>query len=194
MTDSQYGRVEIGYLSNSIKVHYVDYDDYVIIKPNEIQFENRNGRYATYRPNGFSLFGSVTGSVLADLIISDSDAYFYLDGDARANNWYTNSLEELKRDIQEIPEGFASELIERMSIFAFKYKTDVQKGVYKEKIGPVIGEGYDTPPEILDPQKKGTDDHSALYLAIQAIKEQKKRIDELEEEIQRLKEVTSNGE
>jgi phage minor structural protein len=93
------------------------------------------------------------------------------DGNAWANHWYTYSLEELKQDIFSMPDGQALSLVNSVDIRSFRFKADVNAGKDNITYGPIIGEGYNTPNEFLSADGRGTDDHSALYLAIKSIQE-----------------------
>jgi phage minor structural protein len=93
-----------------------------------------------------------------------------VDGDASANAWNINSLEELKTDINEYDDSALS-VVNNTGIYFYKYKSDVEKGVINDHIGPIIGSGYDLPDSLLSPDKKHVDDHSAVFTAFKAIQE-----------------------
>lgn len=187
VTDNDVGAtVIVGHQSNAVRVQMTfNPDRHSELTPNELVFENGSFR-AVYDFDSVTLYHG--GTAVASLINANGSGFLDIKGDAYANNWYEHSLEELKEDIQSLPENYATKLINNMDILSFKYKSDVKRGINKAKIGPVISEKYQTPVEILDPEQRAVDDHSALFLAIKALQEANKRIERLEEEITLLKE------
>jgi|GEM_PF-1909280 len=190
ITTNNAGTIQIGYLGSMIYMFLTNYPEVnVELDPRNMIFHNEYEEEAWYGAEGFRFYHNNTS--VAYLVFPNGVGYFYLDGDATANNWYTNSLEELKQDIESLPDGYATELINEMDILAFRYKKDAERGIIRKKVGPVIGGSYNTPTDILDPTEKSTDDHSAIYLAIKALQEANKKIDALQSEIEALKGTSS---
>jgi len=96
-----------------------------------------------------------------------------------ASGYENGSLEEYKQDI-ELWNDSALDLIRGSEIYQYRLKQDVENGINKLKYSLVIGEGYSTPEEVLNPEKTSVDIYVQTSIAWKAIQE-------LAEENQNLK-------
>lgn len=100
---------------------------------------------------------------------------------------YTNlSLKELKENICKLKENSKNKLVTRKATDIIK-DTDICeynfKGQKHKQIGVVIGDGYNTPNEILNEDKKGVDLYSMISVLYKAFQEQVEEIQELKERL-----------
>ncbi|ASV67569.1 phage tail protein [Cytobacillus kochii] len=66
------------------------------------------------------------------------------------------SLEKYKQDIKPWDES-AIEIVRNSKVYEYFLKDDIEQGIYKKKYGFVIGEGYNTPNEILSSSAESVD-------------------------------------
>ncbi|WP_245902298.1 phage tail spike protein [Gracilibacillus dipsosauri] len=85
-----------------------------------------------------------------------------------ASSFTNGSLEEYKQDIRKLDLN-ASELINQATIYEYYLKSDVMNGVYKQRYGLIIGDGYNTPQEVVDGD--GVDQYAMNSLSWKAIQE-----------------------
>ena len=98
-----------------------------------------------------------------------------------------SSLESLKKNFIKLDSGLS--IIENSDIIKYNYKSEQDDD--KKHIGLVIPDengNYNTPDEIISKDGKGIDTYSMISIAWKAIQEQQKQINELKEEIKKLKE------
>lgn len=96
-----------------------------------------------------------------------------------------NSLKEVKKNIKKLTTD-AVKLIASTDLYKYNYKDESNKD--KKHIGIVIGDGYNYPEEILSSDGKGVDLYSMISVCFKAIQEQQVQIQELKNEINKLKE------
>lgn len=94
------------------------------------------------------------------------------------------SLENQKKNFVLFDKGL--ELVKNSDIYSYNLKDESDEA--KKHIGVVIGEGYNTPAEILSNDNQAVDLYSMISVAYKAIQEQQEMIDQLKEEIKVLKE------
>ncbi len=95
------------------------------------------------------------------------------------------STEDVKKNIRKLSTN-ALKLITSTDLYKYNYKDEDNKT--KKHIGIVIGNGYNYPEEILSSDGKGVDLYSMVSVCFKAIQEQQIQIQELKEEINKLKE------
>lgn len=96
-----------------------------------------------------------------------------------------NSLKEVKKNIKKLTTD-AVKLITSTDLYKYNYKDESNKD--KKHIGIVIGDGYNYPEEILSSDGEGVDLYSMISVCFKAIQEQQVQIQELKNEINKLKE------
>ena len=98
-----------------------------------------------------------------------------------------NSRESKKKNIK-IYDKDVIELIKNSEIYEYNYKNE--ENTDKKHIGFVIGDNggnYKTPDEIVSKEKDGIESYNVIAILWKAIQEQQKQIEELKEEISKLK-------
>lgn len=98
------------------------------------------------------------------------------------------SLAEQKKNFERMQDN-AINIIKKIDIY--KYNLKSEKDTDKKHIGFVIGEGYNYAKEVTSLENDGVDNYSFTSLCCKAIQEQQKIIGNLQEEINKLKEVTN---
>ena len=113
-----------------------------------------------------------------------SDAYAELhNGECNAFEFNNISLAEKKKDFEKLEN--ALDIIKQTDIYKYHYKDEKQK---KKHIGLVIGDKYKYSKELTNEKNDSVDLYSMIGVCFKAIQEQQKQIDELKEEIEKLKE------
>ncbi|WP_017473284.1 phage tail spike protein [Amphibacillus jilinensis] len=111
----------------------------------------------------------------------------------QASSFDTSSLSDYKTDIKHITLS-ALDTINQSDLCQYKLKSDVENGVYKNKYGLVIGEGYKTPEEVINYDGDAISQYDMNTLSWKAIQElstlvmtQKKELSELKQKLEELK-------
>jgi hypothetical protein len=102
----------------------------------------------------------------------------------RASAFPTGSMEAFKTDIKPYASS-ALKLIRESVIYDYKLKSELASGRVKTRIGLVIGQGYNTPEEIIDGD--GIEQYAMNSLGWKAIQELDKNQKEMEITIWQLK-------
>lgn len=102
-----------------------------------------------------------------------------------APSFNNTSTKEVKKNIRKLTTN-ALKLITSTDLYKYNYKDENNKD--KKHIGIVIGDGYNYPEEILSSDGKGVDLYSMVSVCFKAIQEQQVQIQELKDEINKLKE------
>lgn len=102
-----------------------------------------------------------------------------------APSFNNTSTEEVKKNIRKLTTN-ALKLITSTDLYKYNYKDESNKD--KKHIGIVIGDDYNYPEEILSSDGKGVDLYSMVSVCFKAIQEQQVQIQELKDEINKLKE------
>lgn len=97
------------------------------------------------------------------------------------------SLENQKKNFEKFKNGL--EIIKQVDIY--KYNLKSEKDTDKKHIGFVIGDNYKYSKELTSKENDGADIYSLASCCLQAIKEQQKMIENLQNEIKELKESRS---
>ena len=95
-----------------------------------------------------------------------------------------NSTEDTKKNIKDFKKN-ALNLIKNTDLYEYNYKGEKTKD--KKHIGIVIGKNYNYPKDILSNDGKGVDLYAMVSVCFKAIQEQQEQIEELKEEINKLK-------
>ena len=167
-------RMEIS--TEKIKSTYTGYDDYETrtdLEPNGVFLYTNGTEYAHINHVGISTSGhiSATGE------ISTTDKMY-------ATQFVQTSSKDLKKDI--LPFGEALEKVLATDIYEYRYKNEADDS--KKHIGAVVGQGYECCDEIVLADGKHIDLYAMISVLWKAVQEQQKQIDELTEEIKRIKE------
>ena len=112
--------------------------------------------------------------------------YMTYDGKVGAMQYDNISLEGRKKDFEKYDES-ALDIIKNIDIYKYRYKNEEDET--KKHIGLVIGDNYKYSKEITNDKNDGVDLYSFISVCCKAIQEQQEQIEELKEEINKLKEV-----
>lgn len=85
---------------------------------------------------------------------------------------------EKKKNIEKYNKSGLNEVL-NTDIYYFNYKEDKEKA--KNRIGAIIGEGYNCSEDILSQTKESISDYSMISVAYKAIQEQQEEIEKLKE-------------
>jgi hypothetical protein len=171
--DSKASEIDAGVMKANFFESWNDIDAHYSMSANQFLFINDGGRdtgISWITDGEFSLISNTQERIAikqGDVIINP---HLTVNGNAAANEWNINSLVELKTDIKAVEQSALS-VINSTDIYFYKYKSDVAKGIDAEHVGPIIGDGYNLPDIFLSSDRKGTDDHSAVYMAFKGIQE-----------------------
>jgi phage minor structural protein len=167
--DAKASEIDAGVMKANFFESWNDIDAHYSMSANQFLFINDGGRdtgLSWITDGEFSLISNTQERIAikqGDVIINP---HLTVNGNAAANEWNINSLLELKTDINAYS-GSALSVINSTDIYFYKYKSDTET----EHVGPIIGDGYNLPDIFLSSDKKGTDDHSAIFTTMQAVKE-----------------------
>lgn len=107
-----------------------------------------------------------------------------------ASAFVVNSKAEYKQNIEPLSAERAMDLIEHSDIYAYMLKEDVACGKPEQKFGCIIGNGYNTPMELMNYEQTGIQTADMLGIAFRGLqvlsansKAHEKRISELENEV-----------
>ena len=109
---------------------------------------------------------------------------FYINDTDNIEEYKSFIKEELKKNITVFNEN-AVDLIKNSDLYKFNYK--MEKDTDKQHIGFIIGDGYKTPLQIISNDGNAIDSYSMSSILWKAIQEQQEQIEELKEEINKLK-------
>ena len=119
-----------------------------------------------------------------DIYSNNGRTYASTDG-VRSPAFINNSTEDIKKNIKKLKTN-AIELIKNTDLYEFNYKNEKNKD--KKHIGVVIGKDYNYPKDILSDDEKGINLYSMVSICFKAIQEQQEQIENLQNEINKLKE------
>jgi phage minor structural protein len=108
-------------------------------------------------------------------IRTTSDQYY---ADITASAFNTSSLAKYKQDIEPWSDR-VWDIVKNMTLYRYRLKTDVEKGIDKIRYGFVIGDGYDTPEIIMTSDGEGVEQYLMNSLSLKISKEQIQEIEEL---------------
>lgn len=156
-----------------------------------------SGKTQSYNPkitdNMYVELGFHNGSVMLNLmgeysqtIITDDG--IITEGSITCRSLTQTSVETMKKNIEQFNNGL--DIIENTDIYKFNYKTEADDN--KKHIGFIIGNDYKYSQEITSNLNDGVDLYSMISVCFNAIKEQQKKIKDLEKRIEEL-ESDKNG-
>jgi len=171
----------------TFKIESTTENAYTYITPKGIA-SNYNGRGMYMRYDGVPLFGIIgenTSLALLDnlnrLEIQAND--MDLSGDMHALSYLYDSLESKKRNIKQFSKS-ALDIVKNVELYYFNYKKE--KEDTKPHIGFIIGNGYNTPNEVIS--KDSIDAYTMTSICWKAIQELLKQNEDLEKRIKELEE------
>lgn len=135
-------------------------------------------RPTTYHDNAIQI-GNPNWNTMVT-VHHDLFAYGYVSAEDIINR----SLEELKENIEEYNEEAIKEV---MKTKIYEYKLKSQKGKGKKHIGIIINEKNNFSNKIVNEGKDGVELYSMLSVLWKAVQEQQEQIEQLKEEINKLK-------
>ena len=126
-----------------------------------------------------------SSSGLADGIYGDKTGNLKVTQTVTCNNVIQTSLEENKKNFEKYKDSALKEI---KNIDIYKYNLKNEKDNTKKHLGFIIGDKYNYSQEITSMDNKGVDNYSFTSLLCKAIQEQQEQIEELKQEINKLKE------
>ena len=188
-----------------------DFDDFTVDDNGVVRCKNlymlddssgQSTKFAIYSENqdrriNFShssiRFGKYSTNVGSTLELSNlgESGHIWCNGTVEAKNYSNISRVEEKENIFKLKENSenrkiirkAIEIIEDADICEYNFK-----GYSNTSIGLIIGDGYNTPEEVLSEEKKGIDIYSMVSLSWKAIQELLEIINKQKQEIKEIKE------
>ena len=106
-------------------------------------------------------------------------------GNVSAKSFTNTSEEKKKKNIEKVKSGL--DILKDIDIYTYNYKEETKKN-NKKHYGVVIGDDYNYSTEITDNKNEGVDLYSFISVCCASIKEQQEQIEELQKEIELLKE------
>lgn len=106
-------------------------------------------------------------------------------GNISARSFTNISEEKKKKNIEKVKSGL--DILKDIDIYTYNYKEETKKN-NKKHYGVVIGDDYNYSTEITDNKNEGIDLYSFISVCCASIKEQQEQIEELQKEIELLKE------
>lgn len=162
------------YSPSKIKTTYTGSDNYETrtdLVPDGVFLYTNGTEYAHINHVGITTEGHI--SVTREIVCQDQ---------VYATGFVNTSLESKKKDIE--PLDTALDKVLTTDIYKFRYKNENGK----KHIGAVIGFCYNCCDEIITDDGEHVDLYSMISVLWKAVQEQQKQIDELTEEIKRIKE------
>ena len=120
--------------------------------------------YSVLRSSGDTQPVYIQGVEIRATRVSNAGTYVAV----RASAFPTGSMAEFKTDIKEHTNSALS-IIRNATIYDYKLKSELESGRLKTRIGLVIGQGYNTPNEIIDGD--GVEQYAMNSLGWKAIQE-----------------------
>ena len=134
------------------------------------------------------------GGLLLEASEGTTDDYAYIgpnyariNGTVYAKEFLNLSLENKKKNFEKLEN--ALDIIKKVDIYKYNFKSE--KDTDKKHLGFVIGDNYKYSKELTSKENDGADIYSLASCCLQAIKEQQKTIENLQNEIKELKESRS---
>ena len=99
------------------------------------------------------------------------------------------SLKEKKKNIEKLENAIS--ILDEVDIYKYNFKDE--SDATKKHVGFVIGDGYKYSKEITSEDNSGVDVYSMVSVLWQIVKEQQKKINKLNDRVNKLEEVINNG-
>lgn len=169
---------------------YIGTDDELRVVNKGLTGIYRNVRAAYYYGSVFEFNSALGGSHIYIRPTSSGEVRITQQGSTsdyrpiRASSFPTASLAEYKQDIK-VWEGSALDIINSATIYDYMLNSDVESGKLKRRYGLVVGEGYNTPSEVIDGD--GVEQYLMNSISWKAIQELSSVFDKHDDEINYLK-------
>lgn len=174
-------------------------DSGVNIKPT-LFFQNNtnNGTYAGFtRLDNSDIVEFNTGNNNGENFHVNSGArfmqYVYINGNARAQSWLTNSTLSKKTNIRKLDQQIALDKIRQDDQYLYEYKRNIEQGIYDPQASFIIDDvndvsHYSVPREFIDQSGNYREPNVELAYLIAAFQAIDKQVQKQKEEIKELKE------
>lgn len=152
------------------------------MRGSEIKIASDSNYYSTYGDSGVIIKdGSYTNSSSADsTILKYGSSYTMIDA---LDGLSHSSKAEYKKNINKLENNL--NLIKNCDVYSYLFKEENEDS--RLHLGLVIGEGYNTPKEVLNKEENGIDFFNMCAIMWGSIKEQQEIIENLKKEIKILK-------
>lgn len=124
----------------------------------------------------------MSGGMVAATVKGTTDQFVPV----KASSFPTGSLADYKQDITPWTETEAIDLIKNAVLYKYKLKVDIAAGIDFVRHGFVIGDGYNTPQMVIDPEGDAVEQYAMNSLSIKAIQEIITKVDDHESRIAAL--------
>ncbi|OTA92089.1 chromosome partitioning protein ParA, partial [Limosilactobacillus reuteri] len=119
--------------------------------------------------------------------------YVYINGNARAQSWLTNSTLSKKTNIRKLDQQIALDKIRQDDQYLYEYKRNIEQGTYDPQASFIIDDvndvsHYSAPREFIDQSGNYREPNVELAYLIAAFQEIDKQVQKQKEEIKELKE------
>lgn len=180
-------------------MHMQVVDGGVNIKPT-LFFQNNtnNGTWAGFtRGDNSDIVEFSTGDNNGENFRIDCGArfmqYVYINGNARAQQWLTNSTLSKKTNIRKLDQQIALDKIRQDDQYLYEYKRNIEQGIYDPQASFIIDDvndvsHYSVPREFIDQSGNYREPNVELAYLIAAFQAIDKQVQKQKEEIKELKE------
>lgn len=180
-------------------MHMQVVDGGVNIKPT-LFFQNNtnNGTWAGFtRGDNSDIVEFSTGDNNGENFRIDCGArfmqYVYINGNARAQSWLTNSTLSKKTNIRKLDQQIALDKIRQDDQYLYEYKRNIEQGIYDPQASFIIDDvndvsHYSVPREFIDQSGNYREPNVELAYLIAAFQAIDKQVQKQKEEIKELKE------
>lgn len=180
-------------------MHMQVVDGGVNIKPT-LFFQNNtnNGTWAGFtRGDNSNVVEFSTGDNNGENFRIDCGArfmqYVYINGNARAQSWLTNSTLSKKTNIRKLDQQIALDKIRQDDQYLYEYKRNIEQGIYDPQASFIIDDvndvsHYSVPREFIDQSGNYREPNVELAYLIAAFQAIDKQVQKQKEEIKELKE------
>lgn len=119
--------------------------------------------------------------------------YVYINGNARAQSWLTNSTLSKKTNIRKLDQQIALDKIRQDDQYLYEYKRNIEQGIYDPQASFIIDDvndvsHYSVPREFIDQSGNYREPNVELAYLIAAFQAIDKQVQKQKEEIKELKE------
>ena len=119
--------------------------------------------------------------------------YVYINGNARAQQWLTNSTLSKKTNIRKLDQQIALDKIRQDDQYLYEYKRNIEQGIYDPQASFIIDDvndvsHYSVPREFIDQSGNYREPNVELAYLIAAFQAIDKQVQKQKEEIKELKE------
>lgn len=180
-------------------MHMQVFNGGVNIKPTLfLQNNTNNGTWAGFtRADNSNIVEFSTGDNNGENFRIDCGArfmqYVYINGNARAQSWLTNSTLSKKTNIRKLDQQIALDKIRQDDQYLYEYKRNIEQGIYDPQASFIIDDvndvsHYSVPREFIDQSGNYREPNVELAYLIAAFQAIDKQVQKQKEEIKELKE------